>query len=248
MSNDNLATVPDRPSRLRRRGLAVTAASAAILGAVTFGVGTPAASAAVHTGPGGNAAISLSNQNLSISGIAWDYKAYNAAILTCVFDNNRPLACTRTNARHLFTLRATLAPGQHRVRVMAYNSGNNNGQRTLAAEWMTARAAAPSWINAYTGARRIAASMLASYGWGANQMPALVALWNRESGWNPAAYNAGSGAYGIPQALPGSKMASAGADWRTNPATQIRWGLSYIKGVYGSPAAAWGHSQATGWY
>lgn len=76
----------------------------------------------------------------------------------------------------------------------------------------------------------------------------LVALWDRESGWNINAHNASSGAHGIPQALPGSKMASAGADWQTNPDTQIRWGLGYIKGRYGSPCAAWGHSEAVGWY
>lgn len=71
---------------------------------------------------------------------------------------------------------------------------------------------------------------------------------DRESGWNAFAENAASGAYGIPQALPGSKMASAGADWRTNPATQVRWGLRYIRDSYGSPCGAWQHSEADGWY
>jgi hypothetical protein len=80
------------------------------------------------------------------------------------------------------------------------------------------------------------------------QYGCLVLLWTRESGWNYQASNGSSGAYGIPQSLPGSKMASAGADWRTNPATQIRWGLSYIKSVYGTPCGAWAHSQATNWY
>ena len=70
----------------------------------------------------------------------------------------------------------------------------------------------------------------------------------RESGWNPSAQNASSGAYGIPQSLPGSKMASAGADWATNPATQIKWGLGYIQDRYGSPCGAWGHSESYGWY
>lgn len=93
-----------------------------------------------------------------------------------------------------------------------------------------------------------AAAMLSSYGWDQGQMSCLVSLWNRESGWRANATNPSSGAYGIPQSLPGSKMASAGADWQTNPATQIRWGLGYIKATYGSPCGAWGHSQATGWY
>ena len=76
----------------------------------------------------------------------------------------------------------------------------------------------------------------------------LVALWNKESHWNAYAMNRSSGAYGIPQALPGSKMASAGDDWETNPETQIRWGLGYIQGRYGSPCGAWAHSQDRGWY
>lgn len=93
-----------------------------------------------------------------------------------------------------------------------------------------------------------AASMAASqYGWGSDQFACLDSLWTKESGWNPTAANP-SGAYGIPQALPGSKMATAGADWATNPATQIAWGLSYISSVYGTPCAAWGHSQAVNWY
>src|SRR5690606_41994715 len=76
----------------------------------------------------------------------------------------------------------------------------------------------------------------------------LVALWNKESHWNVYAHNVRSGAYGIPQALPGDKMATVGADWATNPVTQITWGLGYISGRYGTPCGAWGHSQAKGWY
>ena len=85
-------------------------------------------------------------------------------------------------------------------------------------------------------------------GLGPEQYDCLVALWKKESGWNVFAFNKGSGAYGIPQALPGSKMASAGADWQTNPATQITWGLGYVTGRYGSPCGAWAKSQSSGWY
>ncbi|WP_203751133.1 transglycosylase SLT domain-containing protein [Cellulomonas chitinilytica] len=83
---------------------------------------------------------------------------------------------------------------------------------------------------------------------GADQWGCLEALWQRESGWDPSATNSSSGAFGIPQSLPGSKMASAGPDWRSNPLTQVRWGVSYIEGRYGSACAAWQHSQSTGWY
>jgi hypothetical protein len=96
--------------------------------------------------------------------------------------------------------------------------------------------------------QQIAQGMLGSYGWQVTEFGCLDLLWTRESGWNTYASNAGSGAYGIPQALPGSKMASAGADWQTNPATQITWGLGYIQGSYGSPCAAWAHELAFGWY
>ena len=86
------------------------------------------------------------------------------------------------------------------------------------------------------------------YDWQWSQYQCLVTLWNRESHWNYRAYNSGSGAAGIPQALPGSKMATFGADWRTNPATQVKWGASYIDGRYGNPCGALGHSNSYGWY
>ena len=95
--------------------------------------------------------------------------------------------------------------------------------------------------------RSIAAPLVAARGWSEGEFQCLVALWNHESGWNPYAANP-SGAYGIPQALPGSKMASAGADWQTNPATQISWGLGYIQGRYGTPCGAYSHWQSKNWY
>jgi hypothetical protein len=82
----------------------------------------------------------------------------------------------------------------------------------------------------------------------AAQFKAFSSIVERESGWNVSATNSSSGAYGLVQALPGSKMASAGSDWKTNAATQIKWGLDYMKSRYGSPAAAWKFWQANGWY
>lgn len=89
--------------------------------------------------------------------------------------------------------------------------------------------------------------MLAS-GWGGGQWPYLMNLWTKESGWRTTADNPTSGAYGIAQALPASKYNTAGSDWRTNPATQIKWGLEYIRSRYGSPSAAWAHETAFNWY
>jgi len=96
-------------------------------------------------------------------------------------------------------------------------------------------------------AQAIAYSLLPSFGFSTDQFGCLDNIWSRESGWRYNAANA-SGAYGIPQALPGSKMASAGPDWQTNPTTQIKWGLGYIKGRYGTPCDAWAAWQVQGWY
>ena len=89
--------------------------------------------------------------------------------------------------------------------------------------------------------------LMLQFGLATDQWQYLDALWQRESGWNQLAENA-SGAYGIPQSLPGSKMAEVAPDWRTNAETQITWGLAYIAARYGNPRGAWGHSQRVGWY
>jgi hypothetical protein len=96
--------------------------------------------------------------------------------------------------------------------------------------------------------RDIARALLAEFGFSPDQFDCLDSLWTRESGWNVYADNPTSTAYGIPQALPGSKMISEGADWETNPVTQIRWGLGYIQDRYGSPCGAWAKSESSGWY
>ena len=111
-----------------------------------------------------------------------------------------------------------------------------------------APAAAPGAGTDPDSAKAIARSMMAGYGWDDSQFSCLESLWTRESSWNYQAENASSGAYGIPQALPGSKMSSVADDWSTNPSTQITWGLGYISGRYGTPCSAWAHSESVGWY
>ncbi|TCC46759.1 hypothetical protein E0H75_27335 [Kribbella capetownensis] len=96
--------------------------------------------------------------------------------------------------------------------------------------------------------KEVAMNLLPDHGWGESQFSCLEKLWNKESRWRVDADNPTSTAYGIPQALPGNRMAAYGSDWRTNPVTQIKWGLDYIEDAYGSPCSAWGHSQAKGWY
>jgi hypothetical protein len=96
--------------------------------------------------------------------------------------------------------------------------------------------------------REIAKALLSEFGYSQDEFGCLDSLYMSESGWRVDADNPSSSAYGIPQALPGSKMASAGSDWETNPVTQIRWGLGYIQDRYGSPCGAWGFKQGHNWY
>lgn len=106
----------------------------------------------------------------------------------------------------------------------------------------------PASCNEYSGNRKIGCALLLDAGFDLEEMPCLEKLWDHESGWNHKASNPSSGAYGIPQSYPGNKMASAGADWQTNPATQIKWGLGYIKGRYNTPCGAWTYFQNNGSY
>ncbi|MEV1174191.1 lytic transglycosylase domain-containing protein [Nonomuraea sp. NPDC049784] len=96
--------------------------------------------------------------------------------------------------------------------------------------------------------KRIALGQVVQRSWNLQEFRCLDNLWTRESNWNHRAFNRSSGAYGIPQALPGGKMRGAGSDWKSNPETQIRWGLAYIKGRYGRPCGAWGHWRSHNWY
>ncbi|MEU5904382.1 lytic transglycosylase domain-containing protein [Micromonospora sp. NPDC047527] len=106
----------------------------------------------------------------------------------------------------------------------------------------------PASCAEYSGNRKIGCALMIDAGFGISEFPCLEKLWTKESGWNHKARNSSSGAYGIPQAYPGSKMVSAGADWQTNPATQIKWGLGYVKGRYKTPCGAWTYFQNNNTY
>ncbi|MGC4849209.1 lytic transglycosylase domain-containing protein [Micromonospora sp. DT15] len=106
----------------------------------------------------------------------------------------------------------------------------------------------PASCEEYSGNRKVGCALMIDKGFGIAEFPCLEKLWTKESGWNHKAANSSSGAYGIPQSLPGSKMASVASDWRTNPATQIIWGLGYIKGRYKTPCGAWTYFQNNGHY
>jgi len=121
-------------------------------------------------------------------------------------------------------------------------------QNDAAAQAREQAAVAHAARDAARDPRAYAVKLIEDRGWSDTEFQCLDLLWTRESNWNYQASNAVSGAAGIPQALPGSKMAAIANDWRTNPVTQMKWGLNYITQKYGTPCSAWAHSQQTGWY
>jgi hypothetical protein len=141
---------------------------------------------------------------------------------------------------------------------------NAADQKMAAKNAITRRYEALEWANRFSSEERasrdaerkkyagtpkeVAMNLLPDHGWSQSQFSCLEKLWNKESRWKVSAANPTSSAYGIPQALPGVRMAAYGSDWRTNPVTQIKWGLDYIEATYGSPCSAWAHSQAKNWY
>ena len=139
------------------------------------------------------------------------------------------------------TVGQTLATGDGTSVVITRDGFSSHGVRIASSTVAVAAIPDPGTAQA------IAFAILKSEGMGQDQYDCLVSLWNRESHWRVNAANP-DGAYGIPQALPGSKMGADGPDWQTNATTQIKWGLGYISGRYGTPCGAWAHSQATGWY
>ena len=233
---------------------AFAVATAAAATAATWPAGSAAGSgSAVGSGPAASrtheaAAGSL----LSIGGQAIQMQAFEQSTES----QARQTLLLRDQAAELSAARWQTAQKQAARQQAAQKQASQQlAARKLAArqQTATARPAAQSTPSAAASAasgspQQIAQAMLASFGWSSSQFSCLDPLWAHESGWSVTAYNSGSGAYGIPQALPGSRMASAGPNWQTNAATQIRWGLEYIKGTYGSPCGAWGHEQSTGWY
>ena len=153
---------------------------------------------------------------------------------------------------HLDPASAFFTPQTDRADIEQLRVTGEAGQVIRDGSWSVTRpasATAPAVGTPDPGtAQAIAYELVSAAGHSDTEYRCLHALWMRESGWNHFAQNPSSGAYGIPQALPAAKMASAGADWATNPETQIRWGLGYIEARYGSPCAAWEHSEQKNWY
>jgi len=167
----------------------------------------------------------------------------SSAVFATAYDAAADSSAAELRALHdarLTVAHATDVARAHRVHLAVL------AQRRAQAAASTARAFSRPVVPGTV--RALGQSLAAGYGWRGGQFACLDSIWTRESGWRVDAFNPGSGAYGIPQAQPGSKMASAGASWRTNAATQIAWGLAYIDRTYGSPCAAWSFWQSHYWY
>ena len=221
---------------------AVTAAAAATAATWTSGPSGSTAGRA-HKADAGSL-LTVTGQPLALrayqqSTVSQAVQAYQVRDAQAELAAARWMAAQQRAARAAKKAAAARAPARAAARAAAPSAAATTPAQAAAAPPVPAPSGSP---------QRIAEQMLGSFGWSSGQFSCLDPLWRHESGWSVTAYNAGTGAFGIPQALPGSKMASAGPDWQTSAATQIRWGLEYIKSTYGSPCAAWDHEEATGWY
>jgi len=231
----------------RSRAVALIAA-----GAFTVATAATAAAATWPSGPSGpavgHAPDAAAGSLLTVTGQTFQMQAFEqntasqALQVYQVRDTAAQLAAAHWNAAR--DQAAKKAAAARDITAASRSSARPAASSATGAQSAQAAAPAPA---ASGSPQQIAEAMLASFGWPASQFSCLDPLWAHESGWSVTAANP-DGAYGIPQALPGSKMASAGPDWQTDAATQIRWGLEYIRGTYGSPCGAWDHEQATGWY
>jgi len=232
---------------------AFTVAAAATAAAATW----PATPAAPHgsSGPAtGRAHEAGVGSLLTVTGQTLQMRAFEQSTASEALqavqlrDQAAEISAARWNAARAQAARKLAARKLAAQEAAAAQATQNTATQNTGTAQPTPSATASAAPVASGSPQQIAQAMLGSFGWSSSQFSCLDPLWAHESGWSVSAYNAGSGAYGIPQALPGSRMASAGPDWQTNAATQIRWGLEYIKGTYGSPCGAWDHEQATGWY
>jgi hypothetical protein len=230
-----------RKIRLSRSKAIVIAAA----GALSVATAASAAAATSSQGTQGHAAGSDGPAEIT-------HQAAGAPRLAVADRLARPVAETEnqqdnaTLTQHALRLRLTQTREAIAQRQAARKRAAELAASKAAAQpGQTAAAAVPA---ASGSPRQIAQAMLGSFGWSSSQFSCLDPLWEHESRWSVTAANPGSGAFGIPQALPGSRMASAGPDWQASAVTQITWGLRYIRDTYGSPCAAWSHEQATGWY
>ncbi|MEP6650461.1 MAG: hypothetical protein ABJA74_11210 [Lapillicoccus sp.] len=235
----------------RARRLAVAGASLSLLAIGTVAVVTTKAGRGL--GPVGPALPALppdaATETVVFGTDTGDLSAHRAEVREARAAANAARAAAQAAAAAAARAAADAAAQAAKAAADAAAQAAAEAQRQAAAEQAARNAQRQSLVaNARKDPRGAARAMLADFGFADGQFSCLNSLWTRESNWLYTATNPSSGAYGIPQSLPASKMATAGADYRTNPVTQITWGLGYIRDRYGTPCGAWAHSQATGWY
>ena len=215
-------------SRALRRPLASAAAVLAVAGATAAGY---ASASKPHT-----AAASFSASPAAV--------AQATELSDDQIDTNAALA----DARRAGVQRASALTQKDKVAAEAKAAAFSRARKAAAERAAREEAREGILARAQSNPRAVGRLLVADNGWTEEQFTCLDSLWTKESGWRWNADNPSSDAYGIPQSLPGSKMASIDSDWATNPVTQIKWGLQYIERRYGTPCSAWGKSQASNWY
>ena len=239
----NVAThgrTPSRPSGLTRSLRRPAVTSSLLLAVVAT---TAAGYQATDQRQTGTAAFTVSTEAIAQANELADAQIEDTARLaTDRNDTNASIAAVQEKDRQK-AVAAVKAAAEAR-REAAKKAARDKARKALVAKKQAIIA------NAQQDPRAAAQAMLGDFGFDQGQWSCLDNLWHGESGWNFKAENASSGAYGIPQSLPASKMATVGADYRTNPVTQITWGLQYIKSSYGTPCGAWGawQSRSPHWY
>jgi hypothetical protein len=240
----------DRARRAQRE-----ARKSALADATKARAGTAVARGAVLTGLVAVGVVTIGGQHLELSTVTPDATAELALPSAAPEVAAAPayeiyLEGQETTWQAGADAKAAIAAGLSEVKakqVAAKKAAAKRAAEKAAAE-ARAAAKAEAMRNAQRNPRAIGRIMAAERGWTGRQWTCLNKLWTRESQWKWNADNPTSSAYGIPQALPGRRMAANGSDWATNPVTQIAWGLDYIAGRYGSPCNAWAHSERVGWY
>jgi hypothetical protein len=228
-----------------KRGRILIAGTAAVL---TLGTTASAAAAAWPAGAAGGKIGAAHAQLVSNQQNVIAFQQARSAV------NRHTAQMQAIEAQRAAAARKAAAAARAAAAAAAKKAAARKAAEVAAAQAAAAQAAAQAaakktaQLAASGTPQQIAEAMLSSYGWSTSQFSCLDSLWTRESNWDVTASNASSGAYGIPQALPGAKMASAGSDWATSATTQIKWGLTYIQGIYGSPCGAWSHEESSGWY
>lgn len=215
-------------SRALRRPLASAAAVIAVAGATAAGY---ASAAKPHT-------------------LAASFTASPAAVAQAMelSDNQIDTNAALAHARRAGVQRASALTQQQKVAADATAAALSLARQVAAERASREQARQGILDRAQSNPRAVGRLLVFDQGWSAEQFACLDSLWTKESGWRWNAANSSSGAYGIPQSLPGSKMGSVAGDWSTNPVTQITWGLHYISSRYGTPCSAWSHSRAMNWY